>query len=152
MLPGRCCWVDGGDNVHNLIIGEVHLPDKAGQSILGTVRHRRQPHIILHGRPSDLRVVHLGNQNGFGHPEGLKLGDVRQQLDHGPLSGLGNLMCFRLRYSFDSLQDGVPSGAQVRLKFLNLAAVRHSVHPAKSLKILISVQFPVQCVRVLPGL
>ena len=150
--PVQCYWGDGGHDIHYLIVGGVHLPDKAGQAILGTVRHRSQAHIVLHSRPGYLRIVHLGNQNGFGYPEGLKLGDVSQQLDHGPLSGLGNLTGFRFRYPVYRRQDGVPSGAQICLKFLNLAAVRHSVYSSKSLKRLVSVSFLVQNIRVLPGL
>jgi hypothetical protein len=108
------------------VVDGVHLVDKAGQIVLGTVRYRGQALVVLHGRPGDLRVVHLSDQNGFGDPERLKLGDMGQQLDHGPLSGLRDLMCFRLRYPFDSRQDSVPSGTQVLLKLLNLAATHLS--------------------------
>ncbi len=129
--PVQFRWIDRAHDIDHLVVDGVHLLDKAGQIVLGTVRHRGQALVVLHGRPGDLRVVHLGDQNGFGDPEWLKLGDMGQQLDHGPLSGLGDLMCFRLRYPFDSRQDSVPSGTQVLLKLLILAANHLSDLPVK---------------------
>ena len=95
--PVQFRWINRAHDIDHLVVDGVHLLDKAGQIVLGTVRHRGQALVVLHGRPGDLRVVHLSDQNGFGDPERLKLGDMGQQLDYGPLSWLGNLMCFRLR-------------------------------------------------------
>ena len=61
-------------------------------------------------------------------------------------------MRFRLRYPFYGCQNGVSSGTQIMLKFLNVAAAHLSDSLVKSLKMVVPVLFPVENVRVLPGL